>query len=1005
MLGPVALLVVLCVLAAPVLALVALTRANASRKDSRSDADRLAALERQLGSLQRRLETIERSGASRPAESAAPGPLPQGSRPAPAEKHTEEHPLAARFEPARPTPPPPPLAPPAPPPPRASLFSAADVPPQPPSPPFHPVEWERWIGVRGAAVVGAIALALAGLLFFKYSVEHGLITPVMRVISGTLTGLGCLVGSEWMRRLGYRQAAEGVSGAGVVILYAAFWAAHTRYGLIGMATAFTLMVLVTATCCLLAIRHATLLVAVLGLVGGFATPLMLSSEADRPIGLFGYVLLLDLGLLAVGRTRRWPSLGLLSLVGTFVMQALWIGARMDPGRWFLGLSIVAVFAVLFLASGRLAGSGETASLRLVRQVGSLLFPFAFAVYFAAHTELGPHLYPLALLLGLLGLGACWVAREQVTPALGIGAAAASVAVMAVWLTQHPMTPAAAWETAGAAVGLALVFHLFVEFDPAPPWTDGPAAAAIFAACGLWLVTLFAAGDVRAPILPWLVAWGSLTALLYRHAGFSGRATLQPVAAAGLGAGLTCLYTTRHMRSALPSPALFLAILAAAALSLHGAALLRRAQETRRLADHAAALLPVLLLLGLAASPFTASMTAQAAIGTALVLGFLSLLAATRLGEGGWLAAAIGATWLTHLSWTWGRSGLADRPSETTAALGLMAVAVILFTIWPFLGRGRFLQQPLAWQAAAVAGPLWFMPLRRLWVWTFGDGWIGLLPIGLGTISLAAAVGANRLGTAAVRKSALTWLAAAALCFFALAIPLQLEKEWITIGWALEGFAVLLLWRRLDHPGLKYFGLALLCATTIRLVANVELLGYHPRSSVPIVNWLAYTYLVPAAALLGAWMVLRVDEVSRAQPWETIYGRGHPMGAIGAGLGGVAVIFVWMNLAIADWFATDAVLRVDLGGPPAQRLTVSIAWGTYALVLLGFGMARDTLGLRWLSLGFLFVTIGKVFLYDLGTLRDLYRVASLVGLAVSLILVSVLYQRFVFGRSRTSPESS
>ena len=52
-------------------------------------------------------------------------------------------------------------------------------------------------------------------------------------------------------------------------------------------------------------------------------------------------------------------------------------------------------------------------------------------------------------------------------------------------------------------------------------------------------------------------------------------------------------------------------------------------------------------------------------------------------------------------------------------------------------------------------------------------------------------------------------------------------------------------------------------------------------------------------------------------------------------------------------------------------------------------------MRWLSLGLLVVTLGKVFLHDLGELEDLYRVASLVGLAVSLIIVSLVYQRFVF----------
>jgi uncharacterized membrane protein len=113
--------------------------------------------------------------------------------------------------------------------------------------------------------------------------------------------------------------------------------------------------------------------------------------------------------------------------------------------------------------------------------------------------------------------------------------------------------------------------------------------------------------------------------------------------------------------------------------------------------------------------------------------------------------------------------------------------------------------------------------------------------------------------------------------------------------------------------------------------------------------------------------------------------------------------VWINLAIADFFADGPRLTLQFGRAPARDLTVSIAWAVYALMLLGFGMARGRTGLRWLSLGFLLVTIAKVFLYDLGELRDLYRVLSLVGLALSLLFVSVLYQRFVFRpRAEESP---
>ena len=69
------------------------------------------------------------------------------------------------------------------------------------------------------------------------------------------------------------------------------------------------------------------------------------------------------------------------------------------------------------------------------------------------------------------------------------------------------------------------------------------------------------------------------------------------------------------------------------------------------------------------------------------------------------------------------------------------------------------------------------------------------------------------------------------------------------------------------------------------------------------------------------------------------------------------------------------------------------------------MACGLQSLRWLSLAFLMCTIGKVFLYDLGNLRDLYRVFSLVGLALSLLLVSFLYQRFVFSKRATEARST
>ena len=96
----------------------------------------------------------------------------------------------------------------------------------------------------------------------------------------------------------------------------------------------------------------------------------------------------------------------------------------------------------------------------------------------------------------------------------------------------------------------------------------------------------------------------------------------------------------------------------------------------------------------------------------------------------------------------------------------------------------------------------------------GAGSIGLLPLVLAGFALAAVAGARRapLPDTTLRKNVLVWFAAVAICFASVAIPLQLDKSWITIGWALEGLALIALWRRLDHPGLKWFALAHLYIT-------------------------------------------------------------------------------------------------------------------------------------------------------------------------------------------------
>jgi len=858
------------------------------------------------------------------------------------------------------------------------------------------INWEQWIGVRGAAAAGGIVLALAALLFFQYSIEHGLISPTMRVVFGVLVGIGCLVGAEWLIKRGQAPAANALSGAGVVILYGATWAAQSLYGLIGVAPAFVLMVAITAVCVAVAINRDSRFIAVLGLLGGFATPLLIASDAAGPAALFGYILLLDLGLLWLARARGWPLLAVLSLAATALHQGLWIIGTMDAQRGALGIVVLGVFGLAFLLLD--GGDGNDSLLWRATRAGGVAIPFAFGLHFAGTARLADNPIPLGILLVILSAGACWLARKEPNgPA--VGAAGASLGVMTLWMITHRLRPIQAWQAVGICVAVAAVFFVAWMLTRNHPHTRSFRAGSLVALLGFLALTVIssAASRIHQP-WPWLCAWIILGAALVWHARTPSLAWFQMAAGLGPALGLTivALFHGRHPEGLSTSVFAGLAVILAVVfqiLSLVTPDGKGRTWTGRTAAATALGLMPTALIMADNHRPDT-----LLAMLLVSILGILAVLAATRLRSGPWFfAATLSATIWQSLVFINGVSIL-FRDGKGALPFALLAGTTLFFTVWPALAPRAFTGSRATWWAAALAGPLWFPVLRKAFTIQWGAHAIGLLPVAMAAAALGTIL---RLRPALdedreTRFRAVVWYSAVALSLISLAVPLQLDREWITIGWALNGLAVLALWTRLDHPGLKYFGLALLGAAAVRLVANPEVLHYHLRSGNPVINWLSYTYLVPAAAMILSMRFLKPRETPRLRPWEGRWYFGEKAwGTAACGLAAVATVFAWFNLEIADFFATGNRLELTLERLPARDVTTSVSWAIYALILLAIGVRGKNSSLRRLSLGLLVATILKVFLHDLGELEDLYRVASLVGLAVSLIIVSLIYQRFVF----------
>jgi hypothetical protein len=375
---------------------------------------------------------------------------------------------------------------------------------------------------------------------------------------------------------------------------------------------------------------------------------------------------------------------------------------------------------------------------------------------------------------------------------------------------------------------------------------------------------------------------------------------------------------------------------------------------------------------------------------------LVALAAARLGSAAWTAigAVAVAGFLSLIAET-------DEYVHAGAMLPGAAVGMLLFAATPvaLAAALRADAAPRArrafWIAAAVAALPSSPLVHWLYVERFGDGAAFLPLVAAGASVAALGFGAARaLAGSAAHAAARNAFAAVAAVLLAGALPVQLDVEIASVWLALAALGLAAVAARFDALALARLAVAPALAATALLIVIALAPDHYERSATPVASWISYAHLVPIAALsAGAWLLHRPS--LRAD-----------LAAALLGFAAVALGFVWINLTILDVYGEPGTrIAFRFVRDQARDLTMSIAWAAYALALLVAGTGLRAGALRWTSLALLLVTIAKVFLFDLGKLDGLHRVASLAGLALSLIAVSLFYQRFVFRRGPEGGEVS
>jgi len=824
---------------------------------------------------------------------------------------------------------------------------------------------------------GGVTLAVAGFLIVKYSIDAGLLSPLVRVICGLVFGGGLIAAAEvalrkddLVRDARIRQA---LSGAGIATLYAAILVAANLYHLVGPMAAFIGLAAVTALAAVLSIRFGAPS-AVLGLVGGLAAPALVGAGSPNVPLLATYLALTVGGLCVLGRSQRWWWLGALAVTGGFGWGMLLIvgglhdvAATLSVGTLTLALAIAfplllaGTRARAFQLAGALAGCAQIAAIVLTGSFGTIewgLFAL-ISIAFVWLSRRTPQLAdaPLAGLATGVLLSLAWPNPTAFSLGLVLSGGAVIYGLPALWrVWRAEGRPGDAVQLAAIALGIALV--------PISHYWEAVAREA-FAP-----LALLGAGIVA-----------GAAALGWRNARRNADARFATLALTGLGLALLAAGLVLPVWALAPATA----VAAVAAL------LLARASADRRVEQGS---------YGFAFAALTFLLAAEGPdeVLRAMVDTDLPVTAQACIR---WLVPALAA--IGFARWSTVR-GVRQLGEGSAVLLGYVAAAQLV---------------PHAWQALIPAAMLAALALAGK------------------RAPLAAAINAALLSIAWAALPLVTWLAGAggALLgepFLVTALPEVLDVA-VRIVAPMAGL-ILLLWRGMPGRRLREIGIA--GAVTLGMIA-VHVAWKHLFAIDSAGQFISYGMAERTlweVLLLGAGMLAwRAGQQRIAEGlgvaallhfgWFTVV-LHNPLWSLQAAgpwlvpAYGAAFFAIWWSGRIVDGALADRV-RDGIRMPLILLLAVSLLRQAFhgsllamgetfqsedigrsllaimlAIGFLQWGIRRGLRDWRIASLVLMLGAVGKVFLFDAAGLDGLMRIASFAALGLSLIGMGWLYSRYL-----------
>ena len=488
-----------------------------------------------------------------------------------------------------------------------------------PKPKKPPRDLETLIGTRWTVLLGGFTLALGVVFLVRHSIEAGLLGPRARIVAGAVFSVALLAAGEWLRRHDRKLALPVIekadvpailTGAGVVGAFATLYAAHALYGFVGPAVAFVALTVIGLASLVLSALHGPALAAI-GILGAYATPLLVSADTQNNLALALHVLAVTSAVMAVARMRKWLWLAIAGVAASCLWTVL---AAISPGLYagVSGLLMVCGLAAVFVVAlgWEFADQPKPPADRPIDRIAVISFALlgvAFLVQLAANNGLPdtatgiltamiiigaasvwPGFAPIAIIAGVIALATIaeshlpWTVVDGLTQtshiqdglvppdtfafmqnALLIALPPAALAVWGAWRSAPTAPKMSGWLTASS--GVIVTFGLIVAYLRIAPFETRP----MFGAAGLLAGGVFVAltetftklrpGDMTAPA-PAAYAVAAVAVVSFAI-GVSLDTGWMPLAFALTSLGIAVIYKSRPV---FPLPWLSLA---AAGLSM------------------------------------------------------------------------------------------------------------------------------------------------------------------------------------------------------------------------------------------------------------------------------------------------------------------------------------------------------------------------------------------------------------------------------------------------------